>query len=63
MFGFGATEILIVLVVVLIFFGAGRLPKIGTSLGRSVRSFREGVADGGAIDVEPVPQERRTESD
>ena len=63
MFGFGATEILIILVVVLIFFGAGRLPTIGTSLGRSIRSFREGVADGGAIDVEPVPQERRAESD
>lgn len=63
MFGFGGTEILIILVVVLIFFGAGKLPNIGTSLGRSVRSFREGAADGGAIEVEPVEQDRRTDSD
>lgn len=53
MFGLGGTELLIIMVLVLVFFGAGKLPQIGSSLGRSVRSFRQGVADGKAIDVTP----------
>ncbi|HKJ04125.1 MAG TPA: twin-arginine translocase TatA/TatE family subunit [Geopsychrobacteraceae bacterium] len=53
MFGFGGTELMIILGLVLIVFGAGKLPKIGASLGRSVRSFKEGIADGEAIEVPP----------
>lgn len=59
MFGFGTTEILIILVIVLIFFGAKKLPQIGTNLGKSIRGFREGVADGKAIDVAPQKQEQQ----
>lgn len=58
MFGLGGAELLIILVLVLMFFGAGKLPKIGSSLGRSIRNFREGVADGEAIDVSPHPEEK-----
>jgi sec-independent protein translocase protein TatA len=63
MFGLGGMEILIVLVMALIFFGAGKLPKIGSSLGRSVRSFRQGVADGEAIEVEPVVEQKKSTKD
>jgi len=63
MFGFGGTELLIILVLVLIFFGAGKLPKIGTSLGRSIRGFRQGVADGEAIDVTSESDEKGSQKD
>ena len=43
MFGLGAMEILIILVIVLILFGAQRLPDLARSLGSSVKEFKKGV--------------------
>jgi len=40
---FGLPELLIILLVVLLIFGARRLPEIGSSLGRSIRSFKSAV--------------------
>ena len=40
----GPWELAIILAIVLVIFGAGRLPKIGSSLGRSMRAFRRGVS-------------------
>ena len=45
MFGLGHWELLIILVLVLIIFGAGKLPEIGAGLGKSIRYFKKGVAD------------------
>jgi sec-independent protein translocase protein TatA len=45
MFGFGHWEILIILILVMIIFGAGKLPEIGAGLGKSIRNFKKGVAD------------------
>ena len=42
---FGWQELLIVLVIVLIVFGAGKLSGVGTALGRSVREFRREAAE------------------
>lgn len=41
----GPTELLIVLAIVVLFFGPGRLAKIGGELGQALRSFREGIKD------------------
>ena len=41
--GLGGSEIAIVVVVLLLIFGAGRLPKIGASLGQSMRAFKNAV--------------------
>ncbi len=43
MFGFSWHELLIVLVIVLIIFGAGKLPSVGRSLGSAISEFKEGV--------------------
>ncbi len=43
MFGLGYQELLIILVIVLILFGANRLPQLARSLGSSVREFKKGV--------------------
>ena len=52
MFGLGFGELAIILVIVLIIFGAGKLPEIGEGLGRGIRSFRESVKTE-EIDVTP----------
>ncbi len=43
--GFGPTELLIILVIVLLLFGVGRVSKIGSELGSAVSNFRKGVED------------------
>jgi sec-independent protein translocase protein TatA len=53
MFGFGTTEMIIVLVLVLIIFGAGKLPQVATSLGKGVRNFKNGI-DPNLIDDEEM---------
>ncbi len=53
MLGLGTVELLILLVLVLIFFGAGKLTSIGTVFGRSVAGFRQGERDAEAIDITP----------
>ncbi|MEZ4631579.1 MAG: twin-arginine translocase TatA/TatE family subunit [Deinococcales bacterium] len=42
---FGIWEILIILVVILLFFGPRRLPELAKSVGQSVREFRKGIRD------------------
>ena len=50
--GFG--EILIVLVVVLLIFGANKIPQLGDALGKGIRNFRKATGGGDdAIDVTP----------
>jgi sec-independent protein translocase protein TatA len=45
MFGIGAQELIIVLVIVLIIFGAGKLPEIGSALGRGIQNFKKSMND------------------
>jgi len=45
MFGLGYQELLIILVIVLILFGAKRLPDLARSLGSSVKEFKQGVTE------------------
>jgi sec-independent protein translocase protein TatA len=43
MFGLGYQELLIILVIVLVLFGANRLPELAKSLGSSVKEFKKGI--------------------
>ena len=45
MFGLGVGELLVILVIVLIIFGPGKLPDIGNAIGRGVREFRKASTD------------------
>lgn len=45
MFGLGTQELIIILVLVLIIFGAGKLPQVGGALGKGLRNFKQGIKD------------------
>jgi sec-independent protein translocase protein TatA len=53
MFGLGLPELVIVLVIVVLIFGASRLGDIGSGLGKAIRGFKDSVAGKDAIDVTP----------
>lgn len=53
MFGLGTTEMIIILALVLIIFGVGKLPQVASSLGKGVRNFKDGM-DPNLIDDEDV---------
>ncbi|MFA5699871.1 MAG: twin-arginine translocase TatA/TatE family subunit [Desulfuromonas sp.] len=43
MFGLGAQELMIVLGIVVVLFGAKRLPQLGSGLGQGIRNFKQGI--------------------
>ena len=53
MFGMGAGEWVLVLVVVLVVFGATKLPQLGDGLGRAIKNFKRAVSSANEIDVTP----------
>ncbi len=59
MFGsFGWMELLLILFIVLIVFGAGKIPQLGEGLGKAIKGFKKSVHEPDAIDVTPVPEEQ-----
>jgi sec-independent protein translocase protein TatA len=44
MFGLGIQELLIILVIALVLFGPGKLPQIGSGLGKAIRDFKKGLS-------------------
>lgn len=56
MFGLGATELAIILVIVIVLFGARRLPEIGSGVGKAIKNFKAGMSSN-EIDVTPEPEE------
>jgi sec-independent protein translocase protein TatA len=62
MFGIGLPELLVILFIVLIIFGANRLPEIGAGLGQGIRNFKKAFKEDKAIDVTPEKElEEKTE--
>jgi sec-independent protein translocase protein TatA len=57
MFGIGMPELIILLVIILIIFGAGKLPEIGAGMGKAIRNFK------GATDEEEKKEPEKIEED
>jgi sec-independent protein translocase protein TatA len=45
MFGIGMPELIIILVIILIIFGAGKLPEIGSGIGRGIKNFKKATSE------------------
>jgi len=58
MFGIGMPEMLVILVIIFIIFGAGKLPEIGSALGRGIKSFQKATHEPNEIDVTPTPEKK-----
>jgi len=61
MFGLGATELIIILVIVIILFGASRLPEIGKGIGEAIRNFKKSTSENPEIDVTPKSKSEEAE--
>lgn len=53
MLGLGMQELIIILVIVLVLFGASRLPEIGKGIGQAIRNFKKATSEPEEIDVTP----------
>lgn len=58
MFGFGVPELIIILVILLVIFGPGKLPQLGASLGGAIRNFKK-AANEEPKTIEPNANEKK----
>jgi sec-independent protein translocase protein TatA len=64
MFGsMGITELVLILFIVLIIFGAGKLPQLGEGLGKAIKGFKKSVHEADAIELEASKQEAQAPSE
>jgi sec-independent protein translocase protein TatA len=57
MFGLGLGELIVILLIVLVLFGANRLPEIGEGFGRGIRNFRKQMKTPDEIDITPKKED------
>jgi sec-independent protein translocase protein TatA len=55
--GLGMPELMVILVIVLIIFGANKLPQIGEGLGKGIRNFKKNISSKEEIDITPKKPE------
>jgi len=60
LFGFGPSELLLILVIVVVLFGANRIPALMTGIGKGIRGLKRGLNEDENIEV--TPNERRVDS-
>ncbi len=60
MFGIGMPELIIILVIILIIFGAGKLPEIGAGMGKAIRNFKSATDEEEKKDREKEKIENNT---
>jgi sec-independent protein translocase protein TatA len=64
MFGLGSQEIIIILIIALVIFGAGKLPQIGEGMGKAIKNFKKAAKDAEeAIDITPEKEEKSAKAE
>jgi sec-independent protein translocase protein TatA len=59
--GIGIPELLVILVIILIIFGANKLPQIGEGLGKGIQNFKKNIKEKGEIGIHPKNTEEISE--
>jgi sec-independent protein translocase protein TatA len=57
-FGLGPLELTVILVIVILIFGVGKLPELGTGLGEGIKNFKKSYRDAKTIDVTPEGEDQ-----
>ncbi len=57
----GMQEILVILLIGVVLFGANKLPEIGGGLGRAIRNFKKATSEPDEIDITPRTENKKTE--
>ena len=58
MFGLGMPELVVIMFLVLVIFGAGKLPEIGGAIGKGIKGFRGAVTERDVLPQSETPKER-----
>jgi sec-independent protein translocase protein TatA len=53
MFGLGMPELIVIMIIVILVFGAGRISEIGGSIGKGIKNFKKAMSESPEIDVTP----------
>jgi len=56
MFGIGMPELIIILVIILIIFGAGKLPEIGAGMGKAIKNFKGATSENEKKDSDKIEE-------
>ena len=60
MFGLGMQELIIVMIIVVVLFGATRLPQLGSGIGKAIKNFKEGINDVSEKEIEESKESSKT---
>ena len=59
MFGIGMPELIVIIIIAILVFGATRLPEIGSGVGKAIRNFKKSIKEPPEIDVTPKEEEKK----
>ena len=60
-FGLGFGELVLILIIVVVIFGATKLPQLGDGLGKAIKNFKRSVSAQSEIDVSPGAKDKKGE--
>lgn len=63
MFGIGMAELIIILIIILVIFGVGKLPEIGAGMGKAIKNFKEATTETENKPSEKIAQNPKSDPD